>query len=410
LSREIDVIISAPRDRQKVLDQAAIAAASSPGPMPEAGQYGTGVIKWSGGFNNQTGKENDFGFIETKTGEVFFHKSNVISPWEQLSASTRVMFRCVKSRGGKMAASEVGVLEGFPDEALLKFIPVAEDATEVPSSISTEEGLLEVFSVSSGMLRHESLKRLVKSASEVTLSKLADFIAANFSIDARAGLLSILGSPVLLRQEAFALRMILPRHLHLKILATLSTLTAHHQEAVLVLGKPEDKQYDESVFWNTFTPKHPKDPLYLHAPEWVKVQICRMHYADFLIRWNTLFDNLSNVGTRLDAGSVHASLTQNDRRLAELWATNNPSDGNRARMLSARAAEIAAMTFYRDQGCEVEDVAIGQISRSSQDWLTHDLLVDGAVAIDIKNSRCPPNNKVFYVEHTVPKFKPCLSA
>jgi len=373
--------------------------------MPEAGQYGTGVIKWLGGFNKKTGKENDFGFIETKTGEVFFHKSNVLSPWEQLSASMLVMFRCVKSRGGKMAASEVGVLEGFPDEAMLNFLPAAENATEVASGISTEEGLLEVFSVSSGMLRHESLKRLVKSASEVTLSKLADFIAANLSVDARAGLLSMLGSPVLLRQEAFALRMILPRHLHLKILATLSTLTAHHKEAVSALGKPEDKEYDESIFWNTFAPKNPKDPLYPHAPQWVKVQICRMHYADFLNRWNTLFDNLADVGMRLEAVPVYASLTQKDRQLAELWANKDASEGTLARMLSARAAEIAAMTFYRDQGCEVEDVAIGQISGNLQDWRTHDLLIDGAVAIDIKNSRRPMNNRTFYVEHTVPKFK-----
>lgn len=144
-------------DRQRVLDQAAIAMAWLPSPMPEAGQYGTGVIKCSGGLNNHTGKENNFGFIETKTGDVFFHKSNVLSPWEQLRASTLVMFRCVDHRGGKMAASEVGVLAESSDEAMLKFLPAAEDTTEVTGGISTEKGLLEVFCVSSGMLRYESL-------------------------------------------------------------------------------------------------------------------------------------------------------------------------------------------------------------------------------------------------------------
>jgi cold shock CspA family protein len=399
------MIIFEPPDRQKVLDQAAIATASSPGPMPAAGQYGTGVIKWSGGFSNKIGRENDFGFIETKTGDLFFHKSNVLSPWEQLSASTLVMFRCVEGRKGKMAASEVGALEDFPDEAMLKFLPAAEDATGVTGDIDTEAGLLEVVSVSSGMLRYESLRRLVKSASEVTLSKLADFIAANLSVDGRAGLLNMLGSPVLLRQEAFALRMILPRHLHLKVLATLSNLTAHHQEAISALGKREDKEYDESIFWNTFSPKHPKDPLYPHAPEWLKGQICKTHYADFVIRWNTLFDHLANVVTHLDAAPVYKSLTRSDRELAKHWANKDASEGTLARMLSARAAEIAAITFYRDRGCEVADVAICQISRNGQDWRTHDLLIDGAVAIDVKNSRRPKNNKKFYVEHTVPQFK-----
>ena len=394
-----------PRDRQKDLDQAAIATASLSGFMPEVGQYGTGVIKWSGGINRQTGKENDFGFIETKSGDVFFRKSNVLSAWEQLSASTPVVFRCIKGRQGKNAASEVGVFEDFPDEAMLKFLPPAEDATEVAGGTGTEAGLLEVFSVSSGILRCESLKRLVASASEVTLSNLADFIAANLSVDDRGGLLNMLSSPVLLRQEAFALRMLLPRHLHLKVLATLSNLTAHYQEAVSALGKAEDKEYDESIFWNTFSPKHPKDPLYPHAPNWLKGQICRTHYADFVIRWNTLFVHLTNVCTSLVAARVYGSLTKIDRELAALWADKSASEGTLARMLSARAAEIAAMTFYRERGCEAEDVAIGQISRNGQDWRTHDLLIDGTVAIDVKNSRRPMNSKKFYVEHTVPQFK-----
>ena len=249
------------------------------------------------------------------------------------------------------------------------------------------------------------IKRLVKSASEVTLSKLADFIAANLSVDDRAGLLNLLGSPTLLRQEAFALRTILPRHLHLKILATLSSLTAHHQEALSALREPEHKEYDESIFWNTFPPKHPKDPFYPHAPEWLKGQICRTCYADFLIRWSTLFYHLANVSTRLDAAPVYDSLTQSDRELAALWAGKDATEGALTRMLSARAAETAAMTFYRDRGCDVEDVAIGQISQKGQEWRTYDLLIDGTVAIDVKNSRRTRNNATFYVEHTVPKFK-----
>jgi cold shock CspA family protein len=394
-----------PPDRQNLLDLAAIAAASLPGPMPEVGQYGAGVIKWSGGMNNQTGRENDFGFIETQTGELFFHRSSVLSPWEQFTASKQVMFRCVKSRGAKMAASEVDVFEVCSDEALLKFLPTGEDLSEVVGSISTEVGLLRVFCTSSGILRHESLKRLVKSASKATLSKLAKFIKSSIVVDDRADFLNILDSSMLLRPEALSLRRILPRHLHLRILAALSSLNDHHAEALSAVKKPDNKVYDESIFWNTFPPKHPKEPLYSYAPEWLKGQVCRTHYGDFVIRWNGLFDHLANVSTTLDAAPVYKSLTRADRDLAELWAGKGASEPTLARMLSARAAEIAAMTFYRDQGCEVEDVAIGQTSGNGQDWRTHDLLIDGAHAIDVKNSRRPTNNKRLYVDHTVAKFK-----
>jgi hypothetical protein len=173
----------------------------------------------------------------------------------------------------------------------------------------------------------------------------------------------------------------------------------------LALRKPEDEQFNESIFWSTFSPKHPKDPLYPYAPEWLKGHVCRTHYADVVNRLNSLFDPLADVNTRLDAAPVYKSLSQSDRALAAHWANDDASHGTLARMLSARAAEIAAMTFYRDRGCDVEDVAIGQVSRKGQDWRTHDLLIDDAVAIDVKNSRRPRNSNSFYVEHTIPQFK-----
>lgn len=75
------------------------------------------------------------------------------------------------------------------------------------------------------------------------------------------------------------------------------------------------------------------------------------------------------------------------------------------RVLSARAAEKAAMEFYRRYGCQVEDVSIKQIvPGGGSDWRDYDLIADGN-PIDVKNSRRSRRNRNNYVEHCVPSFK-----
>jgi hypothetical protein len=96
-----------------------------------------------------------------------------------------------------------------------------------------------------------------------------------------------------------------------------------------------------------------------------------------------------------------------DRNLAAQWTSDDQADSDTmARMVSARCAEKIVKRFYENLGLYLEDIAIHQITRQSQEWLTHDLLLGGQQPVDVKNSRCPGNsNGDFYVEHTVPRFK-----
>ncbi|HSN77201.1 MAG TPA: hypothetical protein VL334_19190 [Anaerolineae bacterium] len=75
------------------------------------------------------------------------------------------------------------------------------------------------------------------------------------------------------------------------------------------------------------------------------------------------------------------------------------------RLLSARAAEIAAADFYRLNGMDVVDVSITQVREpESNEWRKFDLLVDG-VPVDVKNARNSRPHTKTYVEHCVPHFK-----
>jgi hypothetical protein len=98
-------------------------------------------------------------------------------------------------------------------------------------------------------------------------------------------------------------------------------------------------------------------------------------------------------------------LDERDNLLAKEWAGESGYDGVMAKMLSARAAEKAAKRFYEGVGANVDDVSIRQLELRSGDWTTHDLLVNSAVPVDVKNARRPVSGAKFYVEHTIPRFK-----
>lgn len=76
------------------------------------------------------------------------------------------------------------------------------------------------------------------------------------------------------------------------------------------------------------------------------------------------------------------------------------------RLMSARVAELVAISYYNSLGQIVEDISISQINSnsSSQNWRSHDLLVDGR-PVDVKNARKSFSGGNGFVEHCVPQFK-----
>ncbi|MCD2316906.1 hypothetical protein LQ954_12170 [Sphingomonas sp. IC-11] len=285
-----------------------------------------GRVKWFGGFNHSTGRENDYGFIEANNVDFFVHRSGVRSSLALMVEGAEVLFRCRGDRVDRPAAVAAHVLSGMTDEELVDVLNQAPDCS--PDLVLTIA---------------------------VQRQQLAPF-----------------------RDEV------------------LHALTA------LGAAKPTSNLLDR--FWKAFTPSKPGDPLYHLAPPEVKSQTCRRHYAPLRHALLNLLVHGDSPPTSLPATEVYRSLDENDRRLAAKWA-GSKEDAVVAKMLSARAAEKIAARLYREADAIVEDVAVTQLNQSGDDWITHDLKVDGTTAIDVKNARRPVNSYRFYVEHTVPRFK-----
>ncbi len=159
-------------------------------------------------------------------------------------------------------------------------------------------------------------------------------------------------------------------------------------------------------FWTRHEPAIPRDSqLFALAPLHIRRRIVRRHFHEHLHRMERLFGHNSETSGDWPAAVVYGELDADDRRLAELWCSGADSSHDIARMLSARAAEKVASWFYVHLGFETVDVAKHQLSGKSTAWKTHDLLLNGSEPVDVKNARLPVNNRAFYVEHTVPRFK-----
>jgi hypothetical protein len=148
-----------------------------------------------------------------------------------------------------------------------------------------------------------------------------------------------------------------------------------------------------------------RSPLFPLAPVPVQREIIREHFHSHLAQLEQLFGHKAETSGDWAAPVVYNELDARDEELAGFWSSGSKSDHETARMLSARAAEKVARWFYQKLGFEVTDIAMHQLSGQSAMWKTHDLLLDGSKAVDVKNARLPVNNKAFYVEHVVPSFK-----
>ena len=100
---------------------------------------------------------------------------------------------------------------------------------------------------------------------------------------------------------------------------------------------------------------------------------------------------------------IYREMTEDDKKLASIWAGTG-SSYELAKMLSARGAELSAASFYKSIGKRINDIAIHQITGESKGWISHDLLVDASIPVDVKNARRTVNGNLF-VEYTVKAFK-----
>jgi hypothetical protein len=103
----------------------------------------------------------------------------------------------------------------------------------------------------------------------------------------------------------------------------------------------------------------------------------------------------------VQAKTAAPMMSPRDKQLARSWMEN---ERDKARMMSARTAELAVRRYYERLGCDTIDTAIEQLGNASSRWKTCDMLVDGR-PLDVKNSRRSFTSTDRYVEHCVPRWK-----
>ena len=148
-----------------------------------------------------------------------------------------------------------------------------------------------------------------------------------------------------------------------------------------------------------------RDRLEREIPDGIAREMLRRAHAQYLKHLEQVTPYPLPCFVSFEAQQMCHQLSDDDRRLADLWAGREASEFERAKMLSARMAELATKRYYEGLGHAVADVAISQVRGASSAWKTHDLLLDGEQAVDVKNARTTINSKGGYSEHALPRFK-----
>ena len=121
-------------------------------------------------------------------------------------------------------------------------------------------------------------------------------------------------------------------------------------------------------------------------------------------KYENLYNELENVfrykhpSVMYDPEEINKIMDKDDYNLSSIWIdssyTNNQYE--RAKMISARAAEQVTKIFYTELCFEVKDISITQLYNSSKEWKSYDLLINNKVAIDVKNTRGSLNADLTY--------------
>ncbi len=122
--------------------------------IPEIGE-----IKWFGGINGTTGRENDFGFIVSRGGDLYFRRSDSLSPPETLTEGAKVAFVSIDGKKGK-AAIAVRIMSRMDDEALTAL--VNRSPSLEPDDVMTAVSFMKAI----GSVQDEAFRALTTLAPE----------------------------------------------------------------------------------------------------------------------------------------------------------------------------------------------------------------------------------------------------
>ncbi len=339
-----------------------------------------GNINWFGGFNSKIQKYNDFGYLVDvfSNEEIRVHCSQLLCQESDLNKGIYVSFEKGIFKG-KPAAFKVKLLKDEDNEMLLKRC-FSLDSDQVWLAIGNQLNYLASINEQIEILNAKVEKKLYH-------------------------LLKYFPSSTLLHHDAKLIRTQTPVDLRFDILEEVANLPEFQDE---ILNAIRDQHYISSVenhpFWKSHVITGIDDLFLQAAPESVKKLLYKNYYQTAINLINQ--DYTANAIKAWDAISAYKDLTEQDKRLAFAWLPRDKRENKHeiAKMLSARTAEKIAMLFYKQYTANIADVAITQLDRQGSNWITHDLLIEGVIPVDIKNARTNTTTKS-YSEHVVPKFK-----
>lgn len=93
----------------------------------ETGAILFGKVKWFGGRNNSTGRENHYGFIEAEGVDFFVHRKSVLSPQDSMIEGAEVLFHRLEDRSDKPSATAVRVLSATSNDELAAILKEAHN-------------------------------------------------------------------------------------------------------------------------------------------------------------------------------------------------------------------------------------------------------------------------------------------
>lgn len=149
-------------------------------------------------------------------------------------------------------------------------------------------------------------------------------------------------------------------------------------------------------------------PYYQSFPATIKAQVFQKKYPDLLDTCNELMQH-EHFPSRYWIAD-YSLLSDQDIELAYSWVIKKANQKQsvvnyeKAKMLSARFAELVVAEFFRSSGDKVEDIAGHQLTGKTDDWKRFDLLIRGSSPVDVKNARRTINGRTF-VQYTVKQFK-----
>lgn len=142
---------------------------------------------------------------------------------------------------------------------------------------------------------------------------------------------------------------VIPPGIRMEFFASLNSLDVYLEEIIQALKAAANGGASQTTlgnFWLKHPPPSPKHRLYKHAPADVKRSACQKYYAVTTRLLADLFQRDEKIRRTWSALDVYKNLTANDRKVASLWGKTEKT-AIMAQMLSARAAEKVAATFYR---------------------------------------------------------------